>query len=734
MHCASCVGRVEAALRELPGVQIASVNLALEEAFVEFDPGRANQEKIKAAITHSGYEATEITAANAETDPSGDTERDSRLHTLRNKFILAAIFAAPVAVVSMFDLFPAHEYPLRNWILLSLTLPVLFYSGTDFYSGAWKALKHGYADMNTLVAIGTSAAVVYSVVATVWPGLLTVPDGGTMRHGGAVYYEAASVIITLLLLGRMLEERAKGKTSEAIKKLLNLQPRTARVLREGHEYEIPIEQVRAGDILIVRPGERIPADGAIVEGHSTVDQSMLTGEPMPVEKAPGDEVIGATMNKGGSFKFKATKVGENSVLQQIIKLVHQAQSSKAPVARLADTISRYFVPTVIFLGLLTFMLWLHFGPEPKWMYAGLAAVSVLIIACPCALGLATPTAIMVATGTGAEHGILIKSGEALEKARKVTTVVLDKTGTITKGAPEVVELVTAEGFDADELLRLAARAESGSEHPVGESIVRYAAAKQMNADPEKRNVESFNAISGHGIEARLDGHDVLIGTAKLMNDRHIQTGALAAKAEAFAANAQTPVFVAIDGKAAGLIVVADTIKESSARAVQRLKSAGLNVIMITGDNMHTAHAVARQAGIDTVLAEILPQGKAEQIKLLQAAGKIVAMVGDGINDAPALAQADVGLALGSGTDIAIEASDITLIRGDLNGAVAAILLSRQTMKTIWQNLFFAFIYNLILIPVAAAGLLNPMLSSAAMALSSVSVVTNSLRLKKFKFD
>ena len=724
MHCASCVGRVEKAIQTVPGVRKATVNLATNEAQVEFDSAAVNAAEIKKAVSESGYEATEL-SLDAPPANAGESERFSKL---RLRFAVAALFTIPIVIVSMFDLFMGAAF--RNWALLILTLPVLFYSGAEIYAAAWNALKHLRTDMNTLIAIGTTAAFGYSVLATVWPEFFIVHSGAHPMAMAPVYFEAASTIITLILLGRLLEERAKGKTSQAIRRLLGLQPRTARVMRGGAETEIPIEQVRAGDLIVVRPGEKIPTDGTVFEGHSFIDESMLTGESMPVEKNAGDEVIGATMNKTGSFKFTATKVGESTTLRQIVRLVHEAQASKAPIARLADRISAWFVPAVIGIAALTFGLWMIFGPEPRWVYAGLAAVSVLIIACPCALGLATPTAIMVAAGTGAEHGILIKNGESLERARDVDTVVLDKTGTLTAGRPAVTDIIPLPGFSADDLFLIAASAESGSEHPIGEAIVRHAREKGL----QLRDVERFNSIPGHGIEARIDGKDVLIGTLKLMQEHHIELGELSAKAAALASEGKTPVYAAADSKPAGLIAVADTLKPTSKQAVERLKQAGLKVAMITGDNAETAHAIAKIAGIERVLAGVLPQGKAEEIKKLQAEGRIVAMVGDGINDAPALSQADIGLAIGSGTDVAIEASDMTLIRGDLNAVVSAILLSRRTMRTIWQNLFFAFIYNTVLIPLAALGMLNPMLASAAMALSSVSVVTNSLRLRKFRFD
>ncbi|MCY3018986.1 MAG: heavy metal translocating P-type ATPase [Planctomycetota bacterium] len=721
MHCASCVARVEQAVRRLPGVQAVAVNLATHQVQVRLDPAQADEARIKAAITEAGYQPRDLPVSAAR----GSEEQARAFALLRRKVIVAIVFAAPVAAVGMFDLFPADVYPLRNWILLALTLPVFFYSGRHIFAGALQGLRKGRANMDTLIATGVTAAFAFSAVATSWPRLFS-HDG----HAAHVYYEAAAVIVALILTGRLLEQHATGKTSEAIGRLLDLQPPTARVLRNGQEQEVPAEQVVAGDVIAVRPGEKLPVDGIVVAGQSFVDESMLTGESMPVEKTAGSVVIGSTMNKAGSFQFTATKVGQDTVLRQIVRLVQEAQASKAPIARLADVVCAYFVPAVIAIAIAALAWWLLFGPEPRWMYATVAFVSVLVISCPCALGLATPTAIMVGTGAGAERGILIRSGEALETAAGINAVVLDKTGTLTTGKPAVTDIVPAPGFSPAELLTLAASAEKGSEHPLGDAIVRHAAEQKLALS----DTQAFNAVAGHGVEATVAGRRVLLGNARLLRDRGIALGDLAARAEALANGGKTPVFVAIDGQAAGIVAVADTLRENSRGAVERLKALGIEVIMLTGDDARTAQAIARQAGIERVMAEVLPQHKADEIKRLQQQGKTVAMVGDGVNDAPALAQADVGLAIGSGTDVAIEAAGITVLRNDVGGVVSAILLSRRTLRTIKQNLFFSFIYNVVLIPLAAAGMVNPMLASAAMVFSDISVVGNSLRLRRFRFE
>jgi Cu+-exporting ATPase len=644
---------------------------------------------------------------------------------------------------------PLFDVPWINWLQLALTAPVVFYSGAPFYRGAWTALRHRAADMNTLIATGTGAAFLFSLVATIAPRLVTenasgmnMPGGMNMTGEGStlmtpVYFEAASVIIALILLGRLLEARAKGRTADAVKKLLGLSPRTARVVREdGRQEEMLIEELAPGDLVVVRPGEKVPTDGVVTEGRSAVDESMLTGEGLPVEKGPGDEVVGATVNRAGSFTFRATRVGSDTVLRQIVRMVEEAQGRRAPIARLADTVSGYFTPVVICVAIMTFVAWFIAAPEGARLTAALVhAVTVLIIACPCALGLATPTAVMVGTGRGAEVGVLIRGGEALEILQKVQTVVLDKTGTITEGRPGVTDVFASEGFDEDELLRLAASVERASEHPLGEAFVRRAEERGLNLS----RVENFNAVAGQGVEAEAEGRRVTVGNLKLMNERGVSVDGLEARAVSLASAAKTPVYVALDGRAAGLVGIADRVKDESPDAIASLKSLGLEVVMLTGDSRLTAEAVAREVGVGRVVAEVLPEGKADALKSLQAEGKRVAMVGDGVNDAPALARADVGIAMGTGTDVAIEAADVTLVRGSLRGVLTAFALSRRTMRVIRQNLFWAFAYNALGIPLAA-GLfypltgwtLTPVFASAAMALSSVSVVTNSLRLRRAK--
>ena len=751
MHCASCAGRIEKALGSAPGVAAANVNFATSRATVQFDPKATGVERLSQLVRDLGYEVIATGKGEESAGAEGQQEaeakvRDAEYRQQKARFLISLALTIPVAVLAMAGhLVPALEatmdFPGRVWLELALTTPVMFWAGRGFYTGAWAAARHRSADMNTLVSLGTLSAYLYSLVVTLAPGWIAAGNGTGQQatHGmamsGGVYYESAAIIVTLILMGRLLEARARSKTNGAIRALIGLQPKTARVERAGRELDLPIEELQLGDLVLVRPGEKVPVDGEVIEGASFVDESMLTGEPLPVQKNAGDTVIGATFNKTGSFRMRATRIGKDTVLQQIVRLVQEAQGSKAPIQRLADTIAGYFVPVVICIAIGTFVLWFDLSPpETRLTMALLTMVSVLIIACPCALGLATPTAIMVGTGRGAQSGILIKGGEALETAHKLTTVVFDKTGTITRGVPTVTDIV-AHGVDDATLLRLAASAEAGSEHPLGESIVRSAEERGLTRVP----ASGFNALPGYGIEATVEGRRILIGNALLLRDRGMEVDEAAS--HLLAEQGKTPIFIAIDGASAGLIAVSDPVKEGSRGAIARLHALGLEVVMLTGDNKRTAQAIAAQVGVDRVLAEILPEGKHEEIKKLQAQGKVVAMVGDGINDAPALAQADIGIAMGSGTDVAMEAADITLVRGDLNGVVSSIALSRATIANIKQNLFFAFVYNILGIPIAAGALypvtgwlLSPIIASLAMALSSVSVVSNALRLRGFRVE
>ncbi len=729
MHCSSCVETIEKTLREIGGVVSVNVNFGTEKATIAFVTGKVSLTDIRSAIRESGYEPLDAEGENLVNEENKAQERETK--TLRNKFIFSAAVGLIVFLGSMNEWFPWMPNIFKNWItLFILTTPVQFWAGWQFYKGALAALKHSRTDMNTLITLGTSSAYLYSVVATFFPQLF--------RAGGiepATYFDTSTIIISLILLGRFLELKARGKTNESIRKLIGLGAKTARVMRDEAEIGIPVEEVQVGDIIVMHPGEKIPVDGTIEEGYSTVDESMITGEPIPSEKKAGDKVIGATINRTGSFKFKAISVGKDTVLSQIVKLVEEAQTSKAPIQRLADVIASYFVPVVIAVSILTFIAWYFLGPSPAFTYAFLNFVAVLIIACPCALGLATPTAIMVGTGKGAENGVLIKNAEALETARKVNVIVFDKTGTLTKGKPEVTDIITSGEFSKDETLRIAASGEKGSEHPLSDAIVKR--AKEMGLDI--KDPQNFSAVPGEGIESTLDGHSVFVGNIKLMNSKGINVTNLENRAEELAGEGKTTVFVSIDNKAAGIIAVADTLKLHSLEVVQAIKNLGIEVIMITGDNRCTAEANGKKLGINRVFAEVAPQDKASKVKKLQEEGKTVAMVGDGINDAPALAQADLGIAIGAGTDIAIESGNIVLIGDDLRGVITAIELSKKTISIIKQNFFWAFFYNLLLIPLAAGVLypffgilLNPILAAAAMALSSVSVITNSLRLKKFK--
>jgi P-type Cu+ transporter len=732
MNCAGCAANVEKALKNVSGVDSAAVNFATARATVLYSARLVSRNDLEAAIIDAGYGVLKVEAGEEEEDAER-VEREREYKKLKRELWAALAFSVVIFIGSFSPLGRWVPAFLRNPVVLwALATPVQFWIGARFYRGAWAQLKHRTANMDTLIAVGTSAAYFYSAAAALVPSFFK--SGGVAPD---VYFDTSAVIITLILFGRTLEARAKGHTSEAIRKLIGLQPKSARVIRDGNEKDIPIRDVQVDDIVIVRPGERIPVDGAVTKGRSSVDESMITGESMPVDKEPSDVVIGATVNKAGSFEFRATKVGANTMLAQIIKLIREAQGSKAPIQRLADVIAGYFVPAVIAIAVLTFIVWLFFGPAPAATRALLNFVAVMIIACPCALGLATPTAVMVGTGKGAENGILIKSGESLETAHKVTAVVFDKTGTLTRGEPDVTDIVAAAPFAENDVLRLAAGAEKTSEHPLAAAVVRK--ARELSIEPP--SPENFRVLEGLGVDASVEGRRVILGNAKLLADHGIHTDPLTGTAEAFAAEGKTPVFIAVDGRLAGLIAIADTLKEGSAAAVGRLKKLGLTVVMLTGDNRITAGEIARRAGIDRVVPELRPEDKVREIRALQDAGQVVAMVGDGINDAPALAQADIGIAIGSGTDIAMEAADITLIHGDLDGVARAIELSRRTMRTIKQNLFWAFIYNVVGIPVAAGVfypffhiVLNPMIASAAMAASSVSVVSNSLRLRRARLD
>ena len=733
MSCASCVNRIRATLRQVPGVVAANINFATEKATVEYILNQVTIKDLAKAVETAGYKILEIDEEQVVDNEKAT--REAEFKKLKRKFFIGIILVAPLFLLVHWDkLGLSGVFALgrqANFILqLLLQSPVQFWVGLQFYKGALAAARHRTSDMNTLIAVGTSAAYLYSALATFFPGLFAA-EGLAPK----VYFDTAGAIIVLILLGRLLEARAKGQTSEAIKKLIGLQAKTATVLIDGKQHDIPVAEVLIGDIVMVKPGEKIPVDGVVIEGHSAVDESMVTGESIPVEKTVGHEVVGATLNKTGTFKFKATKVGKNTMLAQIIKMVEEAQGSKPPIARLVDVIAGYFVPAVILVAIVTFIIWLFFGPAPALTYAVLNFVAVMIIACPCALGLATPTSIMVGTGKGAEHGVLIRGGEALETAHKLNAIVLDKTGTITRGEPVVTDILTAEGYQMDDVLYLAASAEKGSEHPLGDAIVKEARDKDLTLDEPT----AFNAIPGHGIEATIAGKKLLLGNTRLMKDNNIDIENMAQRSDHLSSEGKTPMWVAVDGIIAGIIAVADTLKENSRTAVAALHQLGLKVIMITGDNRQTADAIAKQTGVDRILADVLPEGKAREVKKLQDEGKIVAMVGDGINDAPALAQADVGIAIGTGTDVAMESSDITLISGDLTGVVTAIALSKATISNIKQNLFWAFAYNTILIPVAAGVLfpffgilLNPIFAAAAMGLSSVTVVTNALRLRRFQ--
>lgn len=738
MTCAACSSRVEKNLNKMEGVLSASVNLATETAALEYDPKIVTVSAIKKVIRETGYEVIDEDGEGLALVDDHRLRKEREIQVLKTKFLVAISFAIPLFYLAMAPMVPGINLPIPGFLNLDthplayaiaqiiLVIPIVI-AGNKFYSVGFKALIKGGPNMDSLIAIGTTAALVYSFYSTI-----LIANGNP--HGvHGLYFESAGVIIALIMLGKTLEARSVGKTSDAIKKLMGLSPKTAVIIEGDVEREIPIEEVGIGQIILVKPGEKIPVDGKIVSGYTSIDESMLTGESIPVDKNVGDIVYAATINKNGLIQFEATKVGNETALAQIIKLVEEAQGSKAPIAKMADTVSGYFVPIVVAIAVLAFIGWLVAGKSLA--FALTIFVSVLVIACPCALGLATPTAIMVGTGKGAEYGILIKSGQALETAYKIDTIVFDKTGTITEGKPELTDIITLSDVTKERLLQIAASVEKGSEHPLGDAIVRKAEKDGLKLC----NLKEFEAIPGHGLSAHVDGIDILIGNKKLMVDRKVDIAEMEKKAEKLADEGKTPMYIALDNRASGIIAVADVIKKSSGAAINKLREMGIEIVMITGDNENTAHAIARQAGVGRVLAEVLPEDKANEVKKLQQEGRKVAMVGDGINDAPALVQADIGIAIGSGTDVAMESADIVLMRSDLTGVPAAIKLSRNTIRNIKQNLFWAFGYNTAGIPLAAGllyimggPLLNPMFAAAAMSLSSISVVSNALRLRKFE--
>ena len=740
MTCASCAKAVERSVGKLDGVQTVDVNFATEKASISYIPEKVKLSEIKEAIKKAGYEPRDAENKNAVDEDK--IRKEKEVKSLWIKFIVSAVFAVPLFYIAMGQMIkePFGPLPLPQiinpdinplnfgLIQLFLTIPIVI-AGYKFYTIGTKAILSKSPNMDSLIAIGTGAALSYSLYS------LYLTFNGDMMAIHNMYFESAGVIITLVLLGKFLESVAKGKTSEAIKKLMGLSPKTAIIIKDNKEIEIPIEEVEVGDVIVVKPGSKIPVDGIVFEGHTSVDESMLTGESIPVEKSVGSHVVGASINKNGTIKFKAEKVGSDTAISQIIKLVEDAQGSKAPIAKLADVISGYFVPIVFAIAVIVSIAWFISGKDIEFALS--IFIAVLVIACPCALGLATPTAIMVGTGKGAENGILIKGGEALESTHKINTIVFDKTGTITEGKPVVTDIITDGDINKDELLKIAASAEKGSEHPLGEAIVKEGEKKNLGL----YNIDKFVAIPGHGIEVEIESKGILLGNKKLMQDRKIALRKLEEISDKLAAEGKTPMYIAINNKIAGIIAVADIVKESSAKAIMKLHDMGIEVAMITGDNKKTADAIARQVGIDKVLAEVLPQDKSSEVKKLQSEGRFVAMVGDGINDAPALAQADIGMAIGSGTDVAMESADIVLMKSDLMDVPTAIKLSRSTMRNIKENLFWAFAYNVIGIPIAAGvlylfggPLLNPVIAALAMAFSSTSVLLNALRLKRFKAD
>ncbi|AGY82277.1 heavy metal translocating P-type ATPase [Carnobacterium inhibens] len=734
MTCASCAQTIEKAVGKLAAVQMVNVNLATEKMSIEYDPDQLVLADVTKAVEEVGYTAHEEVETGDEVDRTRE-KKAQHIKDMWQRFWISALFTVPLLYISMGHMLgmPLPEFidPMANAVTfalaqLVLTIPVIIL-GREFFKVGFKALVKGHPNMDSLVALGTSAAFLYSLISTVAIGM------GNTHLAMDLYYESAAVILTLITLGKYFEALSKGKTSEAIKKLMGLAPKQARIMRNGQEVDVAIDEVQVNDLIIVKPGEKMPVDGIVVEGNTSVDEAMLTGESIPVEKTAGDAVIGASINQNGTIKYKATKVGKDTALSQIIKLVEDAQGSKAPIAKLADIISGYFVPIVIVLAVISGLAWYIAGESG--VFALTIAISVLVIACPCALGLATPTAIMVGTGKGAEHGVLIKSGGALEKTHKIQTIIFDKTGTITEGKPEVTDIVAVNGMSEKELLILAASAERGSEHPLGEAIVHGAEKKDLSLF----KTQTFNALPGHGIEVTIENQSLLLGNKKLMIDHGISIDTVETVSDTLAGEGKTPMYIAKDDQIVGIIAVADTVKANSLKAIEKLHKMGLEVAMITGDNKRTAQAIAKQVGIDRVLSEVLPEEKANEVKKLQAEGKIVAMVGDGINDAPALAQADIGIAIGSGTDVAMESADIVLMRSDLMDVSTAVELSKATIKNIKENLFWAFGYNVLGIPIAmgllhvfGGPLLNPMLAGAAMSFSSVSVLINALRLKRFK--
>lgn len=731
MSCATCVAKIEAALEGVAGVTNVVVNLATEKATVRYVDGSLEFKTLVSTVEDAGYKVLSLDSLD---ENENIVEKEERLRQESYDRLKLRFFTALFLTLPIFFLMHLHRFGLGEggfpWIQFLFATPVQFWCGSSFYSGAWNSLKHKSADMNTLIAVGTSSAYFYSLSILIFPNFFKSTSFTT-----AVYFDTSAAIIVLILMGKVLEARAKGQTSGAIKKLIGMEAKLATVLRGGIEIEVPIGDVLVRDIVIVKPGGKIPVDGLIVEGYSSVDESMISGESMPVEKNIGDKVIGATINKTGTFKFSAEAVGMDTVLSHIIKMIEDAQGSKPPIARLADKVASVFVPVVIVLALITFSIWYAFGPEPVFNYALLNFIAVLIIACPCALGLATPTSVMVGTGKGAENGILIRSGSGLEVAGKVSVVILDKTGTLTEGRPQVTDVVLGGDYSEDEILMFALSAEKGSEHPLGEAIVSDGEGRGLVAKP----VEKFSSVPGQGIKALIDGKEVLLGNTKLLVSEGVEFSEMGEVGESLSKQGKTPMFVVINGKCCAVIAVADRLKESSASAVRELKEMGIKVVMLTGDNTVTSNAIAQDVGIDEVVADVLPGEKVKVVEMFQTGGAVVAMVGDGINDAPALTIADVGIAIGTGADVAIESSDITLIKGDVMDVVTAIKLSSATVKNIKQNLFWAFFYNASLIPIAAGVLypfygilLDPIFAAAAMGLSSVTVVSNALRLKFFK--